>query len=348
MAEKKQKRINKNVIWAVISTLLAVLTIRIVLKQNKDMSVKELLETIGSSEKIYFILGTLVAALYVWFEGVAIRSILKYAGYKRSPMKGLIYSTSDVYFSAITPSATGGQPASAYFMMRDGIPGGITTATLILNLMMYTVSIIALGILAIIISPGAILEFSFWSKFLIIAGFVALSLLALMFFILLKKEDIIFNPAKRFIAFLYKKGLIHEKEHKLQRLDKAHEDYKSCSELISGKKRILLKAFFWNFLQRASQIMAPMFIYRSLGGSTSEMPIVFSKQCLITIGYNFIPIPGGMGVSDYLMIDGFNRIMGEQMAYSVELISRGVTFYVCVSISGIVTLIGYLIGRNRK
>ena len=48
------------------------------------------------------------------------------------------------------------------------------------------------------------------------------------------------------------------------------------------------------------------------------------------------------------MIDGFNRVMGEQMAYSVELISRGITFYVCVSVSGIITLIGYILGRKRK
>ena len=66
------------------------------------------------------------------------------------------------------------------------------------------------------------------------------------------------------------------------------------------------------------------------------------------MGYNFVPIPGGMGISDYLMIDGLRSIMESSMAYSVELISRGLTFYICVLISGIITLIGYLISKRKE
>jgi len=342
-----KKKPSKNLIWAVISFLLALLTIRVVLKQSKDISIKDLISVIGSSNLLFFILGVIAAWMYVWFEGVAICSILKNAGYPRSPFKGLLYSTSDVYFSAITPSATGGQPASAYFIMRDGIPAGIATATLVLNLMMYTVSIIVLGIISILLSPKALFEFSDFSRFLIILGFVTLSVLAFVFFILLKKEDLIFKPLLKLISFLYNKKLVKEKEKKLAKIEKIRNDYRLCSDMISGKKKTLFFAFIWNFIQRASQIVVPMLIYVSIGGEVSKMTQVFSKQSLITIGYNFIPIPGGMGISDYLMIDGFSRLMNEQMAYTVELISRGITFYICVSISGLITLIGYLIGRKK-
>ena len=85
---------------------------------------------------------------------------------------------------------------------------------------------------------------------------------------------------------LVDKKLIKEKDRKLARLEKTGNDYKACSMLISGRSRVLTAAFFWNFLQRASQIMVPMLIYASLGGDKAEMPVVFSKQCLITIGYN--------------------------------------------------------------
>ncbi len=79
------------------------------------------------------------------------------------------------------------------------------------------------------------------------------------------------------------------------------------------------------------------------------MIVVFAKQCLITIGYNFVPIPGGMGISDYLMFDGFSLMMGEETALNVSLISRGITFYMCVLISGIITFAGHMLtGRNRR
>lgn len=346
--KQKKKGINKNIIWAFLSGLLAILTIRIVIKQSKDISIKELLELVSRSNKILFGLSIIASALFVWFEGVAIRSILKSAGYKRGRMQGLIYSTSDVYFSAITPSATGGQPASAYFMHRDGIPSGVITATLVLNLMMYTVSIIVLGVMSIIVSPMAFLGFGTFSKILIIGGIVALSGLSAVFLLILKKGRTFFGILTRLINFAYDRKWIREKKRKLAKLAKTRSDYEQCSELIAGSKDVLVKAFMWNFLQRGSQLLVPMLLHLSLGGKAIEAPIVFAKQCLITIGYNFIPIPGGMGISDYLMIDGFKELMGEQTAFQIEMLSRGITFYICVSISGIITLIGYLIGRKKK
>ena len=165
--------------------------------------------------------------------------------------------------------------------------------------------------------------------------------------LLLKKENLIFIPVSKLITFLSGRKLIHNKEHLLMKLEKIRHDYKECSDLISGHKGVLVTAFIWNLLQRTSQIIVPMLVFAALGGDRSLMPTVFSKQCLITIGYNFVPIPGAMGVSDYLMIDGFNSIMDRASAFSVELISRGMTFYVCVLLSGIITLIGYFAGRKK-
>ncbi len=343
-----KKKVSKNFAWTCISLMLAFLTIRSVMKLNRDMSIKDIIAILKTANPFFLILGVVASLLYIWFEGVALTSILKRSGYKMKPLGGLIYSTSDVYFSAITPSATGGQPASAFFMMRDGIPAGVATATLVLNLAMYTISAIVLGIISLIISPGAFMTFSRISRDLIILGTVVLTTLTVGFILLLRNDKIVFRPLTKLISFLYDKKIIKEKEKKLARLDKAKTDYKSCAALIASSKRVLFWAFFWNFLQRASQTLVPMLVYISLGGDSSKAPEVFSRQCLITIGYNTVPIPGGMGVSDYLMINGFGSVMNERMAYVVEIVSRGFTFYICVLLSGLITLAGYLYGRNKK
>jgi uncharacterized protein (TIRG00374 family) len=342
------KKRKKNIIWALLSTVLAVLTVHYILKQNKDMSLGDLMDVIRSSKTIYLLLGALASALFVWFESVALRSILKHTKCPHGKWQTLLYSTSDIYFSGITPSATGGQPASAFFMMRNGISGGMATAVLILNLMMYTFAIVFLGIGSILLKRTAFLEFGIASKVLIGIGFVGLTLLSVVFFILLKKEDLIFRPLAAIVTFLCDKRILKGKEHKLKRMAKIREDYARCSAIISGRKRILFGAFFWNLVQRACQMTVPMLVYAALGGQAGKMLVVYAKQCLVTIGYNFIPVPGGMGISDYLMVDGFSCTMGEQMAYNVELISRGLMFYICVAASGVLTLIGYFWGEQTK
>ena len=338
----------KKVFWSFFSVLLAGLTIWAVFKSSKGVSIHSLISAALSAKKGWFIAAMVSAFLFVWFEGVAIRSILKYAGYRKGPFQGLIYSTSDIYFSAITPSATGGQPASAYFMMKDGIPAGVVTAVLILNLMMYTASIIVLGFLALILDHRVILEFNPMSRLLIIAGFIALSVLTLIFFTILKKGESFFDAIGKLLKKMADKKIIKGYEKKKEKLDKIRNDYSECSNVIAGKKRILFRALAWNFLQRSSQIIVPMLLYLALGGPGSNAVKIFATQCVITIGFNFVPIPGAMGIADYLMVDGFKGLMGRDDAFQLEMLSRGITFYICVTISGIITLIGYIVRRKKS
>ena len=346
--EKEKKGINKNLIWSIVSFLLAVFTIRAVLVFSKDFSLKDLYSTMLSSNKPLFIAGIVLAMLYVYFEAIALCSILKSAGYKTRKRKGVLYSTADVYFSAITPSATGGQPASALFMIRDGISPGVVTSTLMLNLIMYTTAIIVLGVLSFAIYPQAFLAFDAFSKIVIGVGFLILLLLLTFYILAFNRGDWLFRILGNLVVFLYDRKIFHEKYKKLKRLAKFSRDYRNCSEMIGGRKSVIIKAFIWNFLQRASQIAVPMVLYLSLGGLKGSAALVFAKQCMITVGYNFIPIPGAMGISDYLMIDGFTNLMGSELALNTVLLSRGLTFYICVLISGIITLIGHLKGVKKS
>ena len=346
--EKQNRSVYKKIFWMLFSALLAGVTVWTILKQSRSLSIEQLFNVIINGKKLYLIISIVCAAAYVVLEGVAICSILKGISYKRSLRKGLLYSTSDVYFSAITPSATGGQPASAYFMHRDGIPAGVVSATLILNLMMYTAAIVFLGIIAVIMHPGFFRDFETLSRVLIVIGFVVLTGLTIFFFMVLKKSDNVFAFIKKIVMYLCKKKVIHNSEHALSKIEGMHKDYKSCARLFAGKNGILRKAFVWNVLQRASQIAVPMFMHLCTGGNSRDSITLFAKQCLITIGYNFVPIPGAMGVADYLMIDGFSNIMTHEAALQLDMLSRGITFYFCVTISGLVTLGGYLWTKKKR
>ncbi|MBQ9902219.1 MAG: flippase-like domain-containing protein [Clostridia bacterium] len=338
----------KKIFWAICSPMLAVLTVWLLLKQNQDVSMRDIAHTAAGADKLWLSLAAVSSVLFIFFEAFAIKSILKGAGFSPKFKNSLIYGTADIYFSAITPSATGGQPASAYFMIKDGIPGGVCTAVLMLNLMMYTLSIVALGITSIVISPSTFTEFNVPSKLLIWAGTAAQIALAVFFMTVLKKGDFIFDILERMIAFLGRKKILKNIPKKTGKLHKAKRDYSSCSMMFSGNYPLLLKAFLWNLLQRFSQIVVPSLLFISMGGNPLDSVRLFSKQCLITIGYNFVPLPGAMGVADYLMLNGFSELMEHDMAFHLEMLSRGMTFYICVSFSGLIAFAGYLVRRRNK
>ena len=80
-------------------------------------------------------------------------AICRALGYRRSVGQGVLYSAADIYFSAITPSATGGQPASAVLMMRSGIPAAPTAVALLINLVLYTLSILLMAAAGLALHP---------------------------------------------------------------------------------------------------------------------------------------------------------------------------------------------------
>ena len=338
----------KKIFWSIFSLVLAGLTLWAVLSQSEGLSISDLINEAANSNKLWLTCACLCVVVYIFLEGVAICSILKGVGYKRSLKRGLLYSTADIYFSAITPSATGGQPASAYFMIADGIPAGVTTAVLILNLMMYTISIVVLGLISIIINYKLFFGFKVLSKVLIIAGIVILSLFSAGFLSILRKGDKVFNLLAKLLNFLHKKHLIHKYDSKMAKLEKTRVEFTDCSKMVAGKTGTMVKAFIWNLLQRASQIAVPSFVALAFGNNGPTAINMFASQCLITIGYNCIPVPGAMGVADYLMVDGFTSLIGRADAFRVDMMSRGLSFYICVAVSGIITLIGYIMLRRRK
>ena len=124
---KTYMTIRKKVFWSVLSLLLAGMTIWGVLSQLGEMPLRRLWENILESNKLCLLAACVCGGLYIVMEGEAVRRLLEGIGYRVPFRHGILYSAADVYFSAVTPSATGGQPACALFMIRNGLPTGAVT-----------------------------------------------------------------------------------------------------------------------------------------------------------------------------------------------------------------------------
>ena len=337
------------IVWAILFIFIAALTIWTVTSQSKSFSVESFVGFVSEASKPWLIAAFAAAIGFIVFEGEAVRAMCRGMNYNTSHGRGLIYSASDIYFSAITPSATGGQPASAYFMIADGIPAAVTTAILVINLLMYTLSIVIISIIAFIIHPELFLSFSVPSRILIIIGFAVQLVCLFIFITLMKNGKILHKIGTAILSLLSKMKLIRNKERKQGKLNRMVENYNRTSQIIQGKKKMLLNVFIFNFLQRASSILVIVFTYLASGGPISKALDIFSMQSYVVIGSNSIPIPGAMGVSDYLMIDGFGVIgIPEADIASLELLSRSISFYFCVILCGIAFFAAYLVQKRRR
>ena len=123
-------------LWNLLFIVIAVLSVWVVTTQAKGFSPRRFAAFLENADPWYLGAAILMMLGYIAVGVLAILCLLRGFGYRPGFFNGLSYVAADLYFSAITPSATGGQPAEGYLMVKDGIPGVICTVTLLTNLLL--------------------------------------------------------------------------------------------------------------------------------------------------------------------------------------------------------------------
>lgn len=338
----------KRIILLCFFIILAILTLFAVTFGNNHFSFKEFVIFLREANHIYIVLAFFTVIIYILFEALAIRSIASSLQYKKSVRDTLVYSSADIYFSAITPSASGGQPMTAYFMYKDKIPGTIIAITLLYNLMMYSLAFLVIGIITFLINPGMYLGFNLISKLLIFIGFVIQAAIFIGFYFLLYKDQLLEKLCSFIIGLGVKIHIVKNPDKYLTKIHNVMDEYKEYAIASKEKKGIWIKALIFNILQRAANIGIALFVFLATDGKLPDLFSIWATQVYVAAGSFCVPIPGGIGVADYIMLDGYNNIMELTRAANLQLLSRSISFYCCIIICGIIILVKYIFTRKTN
>ena len=96
-------------------------------------------------------------------------------------------------------------------------------------------------------------------------------------------------------------------------------------------------AFLFNVLQRVCNVTVPVVLYGASGGKSASLRKVFGIQTMVALGASSLPMPGGVGVTDYLFMDGYSSLLDDPV--NLELLSRTVSFYSCVLLCAVMLLV---------
>lgn len=339
---------NKNkVLWFFVFVILVVFTMYTIISGSGSFTATGFVRCIVNANPFWIAAAVGCMLLFILTEGVSIKYLTDFLGSKTSLRRGFLYSSADIFFSAITPSATGGQPASAFFMIRDGIPASVTAMSLLINIGVYTISIIFIGLVCLICTPHVFMEFGTFSKVLIIAGLVIQLAIVVLFAMLVYKDRIMFRIADKLLVVAKKLHLAKRVEKKRKKLEKSAHEYKECSIAVKNHFGVIIRVFVYNVIQRVSQMMVTVCVFMAVGGDLGKAWEVLSTQGLVILGSNSVPIPGAVGVADYLFFEGFRGKVPHDSLVNVELMSRGISFYGCIILCILIVAVCYLSGKKK-
>ena len=333
-------KINKKLIFSILFFIIMLIaTIYILFKDNEFDSVIAVAKSVNVK---YLLICALLIVLYLLFEGLYLLITFKSLKQKTSLFKCFAYSCIEYYFSAITPSSTGGQPFQSFYMAKDNIPVTKSTIALILNTYTFKIVLLVLGLICMIAKPNlAFCNGTLFNVFLAFGCLVNLLIIIGCFLVMKSKRKV-----KRFVIWIINTlGKLHlkkEPEKTIKRMDDYMEDYKNGVSYLKKYPALTFKVLGLTLIQRLCMFSIGYVIYLAFGLQGFSYLDFLAIQVVIAIAIDSLPFPGGMGVTEVMMLKIYLPVYGENMLTAAFLLTRVFSYYFCLILSGMVVLINHL------
>ncbi len=341
MEDRKVRKIKKMIRNFILFIILIILTFYIILK---DQDVTQIFSLVKNAKYQYIVIAVICMCIYVIGEAINIRRTLKMLNEKITFISSIKYALIGFFFSGITPAASGGQPMQIYYMHKEKITIANSTLALLINLSSTQIVTISIGLISIIFN------YKYLNNALVILFILGIALnasaLALLLIAIFSKKML--RKLINFVIKIMKKLKIKNIEEKQQRLESEISKYHDSSDYIKNNKLVILKTIITTYIQFIAFYSVSYWVYRSFGLSGQNIVQITTIQSLLYATVSAIPSPGAVGVSEGGFLAIFASILPENMINSVMLLTRGVSFYLLIFVSMIITIINILIQKKLK
>ena len=277
----------------------------------------------------WIVVAVISQLVYMFTETTVIYLFIRERYKNFSYLNALKVSFTGLFWSAVTPSSTGGQPMQIYLLHSMNVEIGYATSRLMQKFLVYQVVLTLISIISVILNFGYILtnDNIVFMIILLVFGFVsqlAVTLVIVMFS---------FSPniSRKFIMFfakvLGKIRIVKNLDSKISDIDKQLDTFHSSNKNIYKKPKLLISAVILTFVQFIAMFLVPYFIYLSFGLTDIGPVQIATSQAFVNLMSGMIPIPGASGAAELGYTAFFGAIFVGGTLKSSALIWRVINYY---------------------
>lgn len=335
---------NRKINYTFIAIIIGITLIIILTSEG----LKDLPELLINTNTTYLIIA-LFMMLGDWiFDGIILNIITRRVHGDVKFLKSLKIAIIGQYYSAITPFSTGGQPVQVYLMSKEDISVPKGSLILFNKFIIYQMAVTFYSLIMFMLKLNFIFNNAKTAVPFVIIGFI-LNLLVLTGIILLFYKPEWIKPIVLYVyKFLNKIGIMKDTQKYIDRLDKSMAEYMQSVEKIKEDKKTTMELLILTFLQLTFYFSITYFIYLALGLTEADFIDIIAIQSLVYMSASYIPTPGTAGASEggyYLL---FKPLFTSNLIIYALLLWRTISYYFRILVTGIVTLIDYIIRKKKK
>ncbi|MCD8357573.1 MAG: flippase-like domain-containing protein [Clostridia bacterium] len=308
-------------------------------------NVSDLTAVLCSVRVRYLLLAAGCMCIFLLCEAINIRRCLQLLGCKCGLLQSIRYALTGFFFSSVTPSASGGQPMQLYAMHRDHVPVSHGTLALLIQFCSFQTITVTFAI------AGFVSQYALLSQE--IGGFLYFFLLGASINILLLLFTLTAILSRRLSSLLLHAvcGIL-----RVFHIKRAADIACSLTEQLSlyhrsavclrQNKPVICRVLSVTAVQILAFYSIPYWVYLSLGLPLCSFWMIACTQAVLHVAVSALPLPGAVGASEGGFLLLFQAFFPAAALHDAMLLSRGVSFYLFVALSGIVT--AFSICRQKK
>ena len=271
-----------------------------------------------------------------------------------------------IFYAAVTPGATGGEPMQAYTFKKQGIPISSAVSMLAMQSIVYQIVLVLYGLISLIVKYDIIAElqpidFGIFKEGIpawvltIFGFFLNVGVIGLVFFMAYwrKFHNFIMGPI---VTLLAKIKLVKNPDKTRENLKIQVENFKlEFGRLMTNVPFFILLLFLY-IIYLTLRFSMPYFVSLALGNSHNDISYFWNSVFLANYHQmvtGLIPIPGAAGVTEYFFEQlfynsknpelGFMYILGgtseqcHSLTLATLLVWRSLTFIIPLIFAGVTT-----------
>lgn len=323
----KKKRLNLTLIFNILIVVVSISLITYFCVSDDG-----LIDLLNSNVKLNIF--WIIMAVAFQLGNMFLDSLLTYIYVKRevksfSLLDGIKSSCVGSFFSAITPSSTGGQPMQVLFLSKKNIDPGYSTSCFMQKFLVYQITSTVFSITALILRFDFFVNviktpilwlfviLGFFSQVIVTSGFIVVSFNKQLSAWVIKLADKLMKKIK----------FIKNPEKYTNMLNEQVETFHKGNKELFKNPKLMIKSYIIVFVQVLMIMLIPYCIYRGFY-INQESPInMICSQAFVALASAMIPLPGATGAAELSFSVFYNMFFGQANLKSALLIWRVITYY---------------------
>lgn len=309
----------------VIYIAAATLAVALVLILSNELPV--VVQTLGRLDARWMWAGAGCIVMYLLMRSATLLFYLRTRGCRVRLTDVLIVTGVGQFYSAITPSSSGGQPMQVLSLYQKGVPVSLGTAAVGIKFIGFELAFLLMGGVLWIANIPLVNQMLWGFRWLVTVGYVVNALLVAAVLLTMVKCRLV----DRALSFLVRTGarlrLLRDEEKATAKARATLEEYRTALLTLRDRPFNGVIILLLSMLQIFFLMSVCGCLYRAFhltGFSDGEL---MTMQLLLFITASFVPLPGAAGAQEGGFLLFFKGMVPETDLLSLMLCWRLFTYY---------------------